>query len=449
MSAPDTDTLDAVITVLKAQGLTLDDLTAHAGGDPERVSGPRVGAYIADTVRPALSKGRRTTWSPYFDLLTNGYAGLCACTCDRCLDHFKGDSSWEPCPCVTTQHCDCSAGNWDNAEPYVTSCLDQFAGYGDRYLAELTVADLEVAGRWATQRAVKRGKVRARNRARDGRPTEHTDGRHALENFCRAASAMYRLAIDDDSIRSVQRNLALSVTTRKRPDVVRRALTAEQTEELWSAVFTSGGTDTELDMLIVWALFELGSRRGGPISMQISDLRLHSDRICLHEKNDKQSEQPASPALIATLLDHALRRNPNLVVATSDGLDPADVSPLDFLEGRARLDSTAPVFYYTPKRRTTDDGLTETVMHPLTSKRFETLFNRLKKALPWLDEMHGRPHDLRRTGATFIERAFGTAVAQQWLRHTVQSAVGVYVAAGDDEVVRAHQWWTGTSDKAS
>jgi hypothetical protein len=82
-------------------------------------------------------------------------------------------------------------------------------------------------------------------------------------------------------------------------------------EELWQALFTSGTKDIELDMLIVWSMLELGARRGGPITMKIGDLQIHSRTVRLGEKNDKIDNQPASPALIMTLLDHlrpAVRR---------------------------------------------------------------------------------------------------------------------------------------------
>jgi integrase len=448
---PHNATLEAIALLLAAGSLTVEDLIRHNGQGVS--SEPTVSEFVRDSVIPTLSPQRRQTWNPYLRLLTTGYVGLCACSCETCLEHFKGDSSWKPCPCINAERCSCASRHWADAEPAVNGCLDQFHGYGDRTLRQLSLSDLEIAARWAKLRAGKRVAVRARNRASKGRPTQRGDGRHAIENFKNALSAVYGIAIDDPTVAGIHTNLALKVTCQKRPDIERRAYTTEQIEEIWQALFTSGSTDVELDMLIVWCMLELGARRGGPIMLTVADLMLHSNAVRLGEKNNKIDEQPASPALIMTLLDHALRRGGNIVVATTAGLDPADVTPLDVLEGRARLNTEMPVLYYQPKRiRTADDDgniVTTFTPHPLSRKRFETLFNRLKRELPWLDEMHGRPHDLRRTGATFIERAFGTAVAQRWLRHTVKSAIGTYVAAGDDEVRDAHAWWTGQTREVS
>lgn len=422
----------------------------HAEQGASATTGPTVGDYIRDSVIPSLSPGQRKTWVPYLSLLAIGSPELCACSCDVCLEHFRGDSRWKSCPCITAQSCSCASQHWADAEPVVGGCLDQFGGYGDRAPGQLALADLEIAARWAKLRARKRVAVRARNRAKEGRPTVRGDGGHAVEQFRSAVSALYRFAIDDPAISGIHQNLALKIAIQKRPDIERRAYTAVQVEALWQALFTSGSTDVELDVLIVWCMLELGARRGGPIMLKLADLQIHSNTVRLAEKNDKVDDQPASPALMMTLLDHALRRGGDIVVAAIDGLDPSAVTPLDVIEGRARLNTEAPVLYYKPQRRSVSnaDGHTvETVVvRPLTRKRFETLFNRLKRELPWLDEMHGRPHDLRRTGATFIERAFGTAVAQRWLRHTVHTAIGTYVAAGDDDVRDAHAWWTGQSE---
>jgi integrase len=60
------------------------------------------------------------------------------------------------------------------------------------------------------------------------------------------------------------------------------------------------------------------------------------------------------------------------------------------------------------------------------------------------DEMHGRPHDLRKTMGTFIERAHGHAVAQRWLRHAITDVTATYTAASDAETTAAHQWLTDT-----
>ncbi|MFP4512461.1 MAG: hypothetical protein ACLFRV_05900 [Acidimicrobiales bacterium] len=439
--APQTNhTLEAALTLLSAASLTIDDLAAYQAG----ASAVTVADYIATKVEPALSPGKRKVWRPYLAMLANGYPGLCACVCDRCLEAFSGDSSWQPCHCVEVGSCSCPPSGFDDSHPAAASCGDTFAGFGSMPLARVAVTDLERASQWARQRAYKRNLVRAQKRSDAGRPIQRHDGRSAAEHLRAAASAMYRYAIADDSVLGVNRNLALELTAVSRPPVVHRALTVEQLNELWEAIYTSGSNDVELDVLLVWTTLELGTRRSGPLNMLTGDLLHFSEQIRLSEKN-KTVAQPASPGLILTLIDHALRRGgADLVVAVADGLSPEEVRPLDVVSGRARIRSDRPVFYYQPRYQPGSDGGTTMVVRPLGRKRFESLFGRLRANLAWFDAMHGRPHDLRKTAATFIERAFGHAVARGWLRHSVDDVTGIYVAPGADEVVSAHRWWTGS-----
>lgn len=437
-------TLDAIATLVAAHSIGIDELVAHLSELP--VGGPTVAAYITDKVLPSLSPGRRKVWAPYLKMLIEGYPGLCACTCVRCMDHFTSTSAWTPCPCTTAGRCNCPTSALARSHPAVSSCCTTFEGFGDKALAELEVSDLAVAQQWAHQRAEKRALARRAGRSQLGRPIQSHDGRGASEHLRNAASAVYRIAIVDRSLPSVQNNLALELEVPDRQEITARAFTPAQLEELWRAVFSSG-SDPELDSLIIWTLLELGARSIGLVQMRIGDLLFASSTIRLTEKNGKVAEQPASRVLMTALLDHALRRG-DIVVTCVDGLDPADVQALDVIEGRARLRTDASVLYYKPKiSRTPDpDGrIVETITpRPFTKRRYEILFGRLKAELPWFDEFHGRPHDLRKTGATFIERAFGTAVAKSWLRHTVTDAVGTYTQAKPEEVRAAHAWWTGT-----
>jgi integrase len=109
------------------------------------------------------------------------------------------------------------------------------------------------------------------------------------------------------------------------------------------------------------------------------------------------------------------------------------------IAGCASLRTNAPVFYYRDRDRETGEP------RPLTRKRFELLWGRLKRELTWLDEIHGRPHDLRKTMGTFIERAYGHAVAKRWLRHSVGDTTGIHTAADEAEVEGVHRWLLGNA----
>lgn len=91
---------------IEAIGLDLDTLQAVAGG-AGAAGAATVAAFAAERLEPAFTKGQRTAWAPYLELITNGYPGLCACFCDRCLDAFRGDSKWRSCACVGRGSCDC------------------------------------------------------------------------------------------------------------------------------------------------------------------------------------------------------------------------------------------------------------------------------------------------------------------------------------------------------
>lgn len=445
---PRSEQLAAYATLLAATGFTVEEVVAAMNGAP--TNGPTVGAYIDTKVIAALKKGQRKVWRPYLRMLADGYPDLCACTCPRCLEHFGGDSAWTPCPCRVTDACDCPKQGFDDANPDVGSCGDTFAGFGEQQLSMLSPADISVAARWAKQRALKRHLVRNAALAKAGRKTTTHTGASAEEHLRAAASFLFRLALDDPTVRGVDRNHALGVKIDARASLHSRAYTPEQVDQLWQALFTSGSKDIDLDVLVIWFLLETGSRRGGPLGLTLGDLSFEPWQVRLGEKNNKVDQQPATPSLVMSLLEHALRRGCGVVVSTVAGLAFGDVTAVDVVEGRARVDTNLAVFYYHPRtRRSVDEhGTTIVTMqaHPLTRKYFETLYSRLRGHLGWLDDLHARPHDLRKTAATYIERAYGYAVAQRWLRHTIPAAAGTYVMASDDENRAALEWWTGTQD---
>ena len=446
-----------LLTQLEALGMTPDDLVAFASG-ATGTGTMTLREFVTTRALKALTKGKRTVQMPYFALMLDGYPDLCGCMCADCMATFTGQSTWTPCPCVMRGTCSCRRADLERSVVAVGSCLEHCAGLGDRPLASVHLADWEHMARWAQLRARKRTEVRNAVRSAQGRATFAHNGRSAVEHFRGAASHVYTMAIED-GIPGVRTNIALKMTLKPRPKAAARSYSEAQLDELWQAIFTSGGNDPELDMLIIWTLLETGSRRGGPIGLKVGDLMFAANRMRLHEKNDKVDEQPVSPQLLATLLGHAIRRG-GVVLHTVPGLAPEDVTVVDVIAGRAVLRTDAPVLYYAKRRKVTTtvtdaDGTERKVdvldEHgqpvdepcPLTSKRFETIWKRLRADLVWLDQMHGRPHDLRKTMGTFVERVFGHAVAKRWLRHTEDDVTDTYTLASDQEVRAAHNWIMG------
>lgn len=453
--------LDYALSVLEHDGHTVDDLVAHVAGRQSGTSAVTMAWVINELVMKTISKGKRTTYASYARAVVNGLPNLCSCFCPECLARFKGNSSWTACPCVDAGHCNCSLGHLSTGEAKTTSCLEHCGVLGERPFAAVTANDWEQLGGWVTTRAMKRDAVRNRNRSDAGRPTQMHDGRHALEQLRAFGNSVNRVAAGA-KIRGADRRLLEDMPIRSRPVLKPRSYGIEQVDELWKAIFTCGSNDAELDMLLVWVLLETGSRRSGPLGAKIGDLLWSSSKIRLAEKNNKVDEQPISRELLDVLLAHALRRG-DVLHSKPDDLDIADITVDDVISRRVKLRTGEPVLYYRnwhAKTRTVShpDGRKEKVLvldergevtlvpHEVGRKRYDTLWKGLKRELPWLEEMHGKPHDLRKTIGTFVERAFGHAVAQRWLRHAVDGTTDNYTLAAVREVEAAHAWLTSDTD---
>ena len=423
--------------MMREQGIRLEDLVE----DRVAIS---LGEFARTSVLPALTSSQRKAWAPYVTTVLEGLPGLCACTCAACLSHVNGVGRFDACACVRDGRCDCSSGDLNASVVVVASCLDACPVLGELELCAVTLAELERVSRWVQMRAAKRTLVRNANRARGGRATFVYDGRSAVEHLRNFLSALYNLAIEDRAT-GVTRNVALKMNRYPRPEVQKRSYEPGRLEELWSALYTSGSNDVELDELIVWFMLETGARRGALIQIRLGDLLVSAGRVRLHEKRNKVDEQPVSPALMAALLAMALSRG-DVLVANPDGLALSAITLDDVRHRRVTLRPDRPVFYYAARQRTGAEGATSGP-HALTGRRFDTLWDRLKRELPWLAEIHGRPHDLRKTVGTSVERVLGHATAQAFLRHSAGSVTGTYVAAGREEVDRAHAWLTGVESE--
>ena len=428
--------LESVATIqalMRQLGVRVEDLTGDAGSVV-------LGDFARGSVLPALTSGQRRAWGPYITTVLEGLPGLCACSCTACLAHVNGIGRFDSCACVRDGCCDCRTQDLNASVVGVASCLESCPVLGTRELAAVTLAELERVSRWVQMRAAKRTLVRNAARANTGRSTFVFDGRSAVEHLRNFLSALYNLAMEDRTT-GVTRNLALKMTRYPRPEVQKRSYEPGRLDELWSALYTSGSNDVVLDELIVWFMLETGARRGALIGLRVGDLLVSAGRVRLHEKKNKVDEQPVSESLMGALLAMALSRG-DVLVANPDGLALEEITIEEVRSRRVTLRPDRPVFYYATRRRLSD-GASAREPHPLTERRFNSLWDRLKRELPWLAEIHGRPHDLRKTVGTSVERVLGHATAQAFLRHSAGSVTGTYVAAGREEVARAHAWLTG------
>ncbi|MGA6205497.1 tyrosine-type recombinase/integrase [Nocardia testacea] len=139
--------------------------------------------------------------------------------------------------------------------------------------------------------------------------------------------------------------------------------------------------------------------------MRPQDLDPVQSVILLREKGGTQLWQPISPTLMQALCRHAEQHGA-----------PASGSLL-----RARNGT------------------------PITRRRYNHLFERLGKHLPWVLTHGISIHWLRHTTITWVERHYGTAVAREFARHsqTGGGVTGIYTTATITEVALAVAHLTG------
>ena len=231
-------------------------------------------------------------------------------------------------------------------------------------------------------------------------------GRGAAEHLIAALRCMYRYAIAD-GILTESENPAARVPKPRRLRSTRRALPDGRLEEL-SQVAASTGDDPVLDALLLRLHIETACRRGGALALIPEDLDPELCLIRLHEKGETMRWQPVSPTLMSHLLAHG--------------------------ESRGGLDSGQRLLRYTNGR-------------PITSRRYDYLWQRLGSHLPWVATQQVSMHWIRHTILTWVERNFGFAVAQAYAGHEDHGrggrAMATYVRAGLPEVATALAALTG------
>jgi integrase/recombinase XerC len=231
-------------------------------------------------------------------------------------------------------------------------------------------------------------------------------GRGAAEHLIAALRCMYRHAIAD-GILTEDQNPAARVPKPRRLRSTRRALPDDRLEEL-SQVAASTGDDPALDALLFRLHIETACRRGGALALMPEDLDPEQCLIRLHEKGGTLRWQPVSPTLMSHLLAHG--------------------------ETRGGLDSGQRLLRYASG-------------HPITSRRYDYLWQRLGRHLAWVATQQVSMHWIRHTTLTWVERNFSFAVAQAYAGHEDHGrggrAMATYVRAGLPEVATALAALTG------
>src|SRR5256885_807241 len=149
-------------------------------------------------------------------------------------------------------------------------------------------------------------------------------------------------------------NPAKKVAKPRRLPTPRRALPDARLAEVNQTAATTGD-DPELDTLLLRLHTETACRRGGALALRPQDLDPEQGLILLREKGETVRWQPVSPTLMAALLGHAAERH-----APPDG----------------------PLLRYRTGRR-------------ITSRRYDHLWDRLGRYLPWVRAQQISMHWIR------------------------------------------------------
>jgi integrase/recombinase XerC len=230
-------------------------------------------------------------------------------------------------------------------------------------------------------------------------------GRSAAEHLIAALRCLYKHAEEDGFI-SRDENPARKVDKPRRLPSTRRAVADKRLADINHAAATTGD-DPELDTLLLRLHTETACRRGGALALRPQDLDPQQCLILLREKGETVRWQPVSPTLMAALLGHAAERHA-----------PPDGQLLRYRNGRR-----------------------------ITYRRYDHLWDRLGRHLPWVRAQQISMHWIRHTTLTWVERSFGYAVAKAYAGHTdtgsEAGATATYVRATTHEVAAALAALTG------
>jgi integrase len=186
-------------------------------------------------------------------------------------------------------------------------------------------------------------------------------GRSATEHLVAALRCLYRHA-EDDGLITAGENPARKVDKPRRLPSTRRAVTDDRLAEICQAA-AEGGDDPELDTLLLRLHTETACRRGGALALRPDDLDAGQCLIRLREKGETVRWQPVSPTLMARLTEHGNERRA-----------PSGGQLLRYRNGR-----------------------------PITARRYDGLWARIGRVLPWVRTQQISMHWIRHTTLTWVE----------------------------------------------
>jgi hypothetical protein len=237
-----------------------------------------------------------------------------------------------------------SAGTRRAYGSYWNRILDQ---WGDRRLDEPTPSEIRQLMAYVKTHVVVRRNARG--------------GRSAQEHPVAALRCLYQRAVDDGLIAEAD-NPARKVAKPRRLPTTRRALPDTRLAEI-NEVAVATGDDPELDTLLLRLHTETACRRCGALARRPRDLDPDQCLVRLREKGETVRWQPVSPTLMGRLVEHGSERH-----ASADG------QLLRYRSGQ-----------------------------PVTSRRYDHLWTRLGRHLPWVRTQGISSHWIRHTTLTWVE----------------------------------------------
>jgi integrase len=181
------------------------------------------------------------------------------------------------------------------------------------------------------------------------------------EHLVAALRCLYRHAQDDGLITEAD-NPARKVAKPRRLPSTRRAVADARLAEI-NQVAATTGNDPELDTLLLRLHTETACRRGGALALRPADLDPDQCLVLLREKGETVRWQPVSPTLMARLTEHGQERHA-----------PPGGQLLRYASGQ-----------------------------PITSRRYDHLWTRIGRHLPWVRTQQISTHWIRHTTLTWVE----------------------------------------------
>lgn len=271
--------------------------------------------------------------------------------------------------------------------------------YGDALVRNLTDEDVTEIALSAQTSAVEKLNAKNAKRMAKGFAAIPGAGIVGYNRALAALSVFFNYSMDK---KFIDENPMTSVDYLREPESKRGRMTADEIDELLHTAI-SGGDDPLLDHTFLWTLLETAARVGGLLNLQLQDINMKNQTIMLYEKGGKYREQPVTLELAIALM----------TLATSRGA----TMPTDS------------VFRYRVGSKFSGC--------PMTSRRVDTIWKRLRNELPWVEERRVSSHVIRHTTLTFVDRFVSPTVARRYAGHGRRDVTETYTQADGDEVAGA------------